>query len=137
MIFGKIYCSPHAIERFRKRIMSHRQLLNEESDSETIKKILREIDFKNVMKIVSFGDKYKFVFTKRNTELRFEKSRNGKFWVLVTCVRYQRMIESEEPLSLNDIKGKKSYGIRTAIKIREMQKLEFENKKEEVNLEEV
>lgn len=137
MIFGKIYCSPHAIERFKIRIMAHRQLLNEESDSEIIKKIHREIDFKNVMKIVSFGDKYKFVFTKRNTELRFEKSRNGKFWVLVTCVRYPRLTKSEEPLSLNDIKDKKLYGIRTAIKIREKQKIEFENKKEKFNMEEV
>lgn len=137
MIFGKIYCSPHAIERFRSRIMVHRQMLNEETDKETIKKIYREIDFKNVMKIVTFGDKYKFVFTKRHTELRFEKSRNGKFWVLVTCVRYKRMTESEEPLSPKFINGKNSYGIRTAIEIRERQKLEFENKKEEVDLEEV
>lgn len=137
MIFGKIYCSPHAIDRFKKRIMSHRQLLDEESDSEIIKKIHREIDFKNVMKIVNFGDKYKFVFTKRNTELRFEKSMNGKFWVLVTCVRYPRLMESEEPLSLNDIKNKKYFGIRTAIEIREKQKIDFENKKEKINMEEI
>lgn len=135
MIFGKIYCSPHAIERFKKRIMSHRQLLEEESDEEIIKKIHREIDFRNVMKIVSFGDKYKFVFTKRNTEFRFEKSMNGKFWVLVTCVRYPRLIKSEEPISLDDIKGKKYFGIRTAIEIREKQKIAFENKKEEFDME--
>lgn len=137
MIFGKIYCSPHAIERFKNRIMSHRQLLDEESDEEIIKKIHREIDFRNVMKIVSFGDKYKFVFTKRNTELRFVKSRNGKFWVLVTCVRYPRLIKSEEPISLDDIKGKKYFGIRTAIEIREKQKIDFENKKEEFDMEEI
>lgn len=137
MIFGKIYCSPHAIERFKNRIMSHRQLLDEENDAEIIKKIHREIDFGNVIKIVTFGDKYKFVFTKRNTELRFEKSRNGKFWVLVTCVRYPRLIKSEEPISLDDIKGKKYFGIRTAIEIREKQKIDFENKKEEFDMEEI
>lgn len=137
MIFGKIYCSPHAIERFKNRIMSHRQLLDEENDAEIIKKIHREIDFRNVIKIVTFGDKYKFVFTKRNTELRFEKSRNGKFWVLVTCVRYPRLIKSEEPISLDDIKGKKYFGIRTAIEIREKQKIDFENKKEEFDMEEI
>ena len=138
MIFGKIYCSPHAIDRFRTRIMTHRQLLNEESDRETIKKIYREIDFKNVLKIVTFGDKYKFVFTKRSTELRFEKSRNGKFWVLVTCVRYDRLLQTEEPLDIKDIRGSYyKYGIRTAISIREKQKERFENKENNLNLEEI
>lgn len=128
MIFGRVHISPHAIERYKERIMSHRHIAENEPNSEISKRIYKEIDLRNTIKTVNFGDKYKFIFTKSNTEFRFEKSRDGKKWIMVTCVRYPRLLASEEPLSINDLDGNTTYGIRTAIKIREKQKNEFEDK---------
>lgn len=118
--------SDHSIERYRERIMRHRHLLDDEPKSKTIKKICREIDPRNVMKVVNYGDDYKFIFTKKHTEFRLERSNDRKFWILVTCVRFVRLMESEEPLSIEEVKRGRVYGIRTAIKIREKKKLEYE-----------
>lgn len=123
----KILISDHCIERYRERIMSHRRWNDPESKQETIKKINREIDPRNILKVVYYGDDYKFVFTKKHTEFRFEKSNDRKFWVLVTCVRYTRLLASEEPCDIEQIREGHIYGIRTAIKIREKKKIMYES----------
>lgn len=129
MIFGKVYISPHAINRYRERVLSHKRI-NDDSDKNVVSRILRDIRLSNTIKSITFGDEYRFVFTKSNVEYRFEKSRDKKSWIMVTCIRHRRMVESEEPISLSDISDK-NYGIRTAIRIREQQKEKFDNKMEE------
>lgn len=126
MIFGKIQVSPHAINRYKERVLYHRRLSTDISDKKIRDLILKEIDLRNIIKTVSFGNKYKFLFTKSNTEFRFEKSRDGNYWILLTVVRHRRLLASEEPLSINSIKKNQVYGIRTAIAIRESQKQKFE-----------
>lgn len=122
----KIHVSDHCIERYRERIMAHRHWNEPETKTETIKKIKREIDPRNILKVVYYGDDYKFVFTKKHTEFRFEKSNDRKFWVLVTCVRYTRLLASEEPCNIEQIREGHVYGIRTAVKIREKKKKMYE-----------
>lgn len=121
-----INISDHSIQRYRERIMSHRHWNDDEPKSETMKKIRREIDPRNVLKVVNYGEKYKFIFTKKHTEFRFERSNDRTCWILVTCVRFVRLMESEEPIDISQIKRGHIYGIRTAIKIREKKKLEYE-----------
>lgn len=126
MIFGKVNISPHAVERYKERVMTHRQLDISLPKKEIIKIILKEIDLKNTIKTITFGDKFRFIFTKSNTEFRFEKSRDGHYWIMVTCVRHARLLASEEPISIDDLDGSTPYGIRTAILIREKQKIDWE-----------
>lgn len=126
MIFGKIQISPHAISRYKQRVLVHRHLPTDISNKSIEGKIKKEIDLRNTMKTVTFGNKYKFVFTKSNTEFRFEKSRDDNYWIMLTVVRHSRLLASEEPLSIHSLKRNQPYGIRTAIAIRESQKEKFE-----------
>lgn len=126
MIFGHIIFSDHAIERYRERILKHKNLDMEMDRKDVIKLILRDISYKNIKKIVNYGN-YKFVFTRYNCEFRFERSHDNKSWVLLTVVRYKRLLPFEEPLHIEDLdEGNIVYGIHTAIKIREKKKREFE-----------
>lgn len=118
--FGKYIVSPHAIERYIERVMNHRNQLNPEPSKVTERKIRNELSLKNVLATVNFGEKYKFIFTKSNVEFRFERKTND-LWVLTTCIRHLRLMESEEPLNYRKIKRGDVYGIRTAILIRKHQ----------------
>lgn len=124
----RMMISEHCIDRYKERVMTHRRWDQPEPRSVTETKIKRELNLRNIKKVVNYGDKYKFIFTKQHTEFRFEKSNDGKFWVLVTCVRYPRLLASEEPVDLEQIRDGHIYGIRTAIQIRENKKVLFEAK---------
>jgi len=126
IIFDDFDVSQHALERFRERVMLTRNLNISENKEKTVEKIKRELDGRNIKKVINFGDKYKYIFTKRNTEFRFIRSHSNNFWILTTVVDYPKMLLSEEPLSIEEINGSIKFGITTAIKIREKQKLEYE-----------
>lgn len=130
MILGNIIISEHAIQRYRQRVVKHRQLDNEdELTSREIKKMIyNDLYYKNIREIIKFKDDFKFVFTRNNCEFRLEKSADDKSWVMLTVVRYKRMFPHEEP-QISD-SGEKIYGIRHEIDVRKKQKLEYEvNKK--------
>ena len=136
LIFGYVIFSQHAIDRYKTRVLKRKEIgYNELSDKKIKNKILQEVSFKNVRRIVSFGNDYKFVFTKSNLEFRFErsKSKHAESWVLTTVVRYNRVLPWEEPLVIdfeNVKKGEvKNMGIKVAIDIREKQKLKYESGK--------
>lgn len=138
LIFGYIIFSQHAIDRYKTRVLKRREIgYNELSDKKIKNIILREVSFKNVRRIISFGNDYKFVFTKNNLEFRFErsKSKHTESWVLTTVVRYNRVLPWEEPLIVdfdNVEKGEvKNMGIKVAMDIREKQKINYESRKKE------
>lgn len=126
MIFGKIFIHEHAIERYKTRVMLHRNLDINESNSKIKRRILNELNLKNVIKTIRYGEKYCYVFTRSNVEFRFEKGGSkSDAWNLMTVIKHNRMLESEEPIDIENIKGQK-YGIRTAIRIRERDKAKWE-----------
>lgn len=124
MIIGSIIITKHSIKRYRERILPHYGIDEDIENSEVIKMIYKDLNYKAIKEIVYFGDKLKFVFTRQNKEFRFEKSNDGKRWILLTVVRYKRMFPHEEPLE--DAKGNKHYGINHEIEYRKKQKIKYE-----------
>lgn len=138
LVFGYIIFSDHAIDRYKTRVLQRKGIGYNELSLEKIKgNILKDVAFQNVRKIVSFGADYKFVFTRNNLEFRFErsKSKNKETWVLITVVRYNRVLPWEEPLDIDLSKCKdgevQKMGIGVAIKIREQQKIKHERGKKD------
>lgn len=124
MIFGDIIITKHSIKRYRERILPHYGIDKDISDGEVIKMMYKDLNYRSIKEIVNFGNDLKFVFTRNHKEFRFEKSNNGKRWVLLTVVRYRRMFAHEEPLE--DAKGIKQYGINHEIEYRKKQKIKYE-----------
>lgn len=138
LIFGHIIFSDHAIHRYKTRYLEHKGFGYDELSIEDIKgRILKQVSFRNVKKIVNFGDEFKFVFTKNNLEFRFKRSnsKNKDTWILQTVVRYVRVLPWEEPIDIdldNVPRGQtQRLGIGVAIKVREKQKLEYEKEQQE------
>lgn len=132
MITENIIISDHSIKRYRQRILTHRQILDDDIPKHEIKKmIFKDLHYKNVKEIVNFGQDYKFVFTKKHEEFRFEKSFDRNSWVLLTVVRYKRMFPHEDYVIYEET-GDKIYGIKHEIKVRKEQKIEYEEGKRDV-----
>ena len=132
MITENIIISDHSIRRYRQRILTHRQILDDDIPKHEIKKmIFRDLHYRNIKEIVNFGQDYKFVFTKKHEEFRFEKSFDRKSWVLLTVVRYKRMFPHEDYV-ISEETGDKIYGIKHEIKVRKEQKIEYEEGKRDV-----
>lgn len=128
MLFGNIVFTSHAIEKYRERVLTHKNI-EDLSDKQIKKLILRDVSFKNVREIVNFGDEYKFVFTRYNCEFRFKKINNDN-WLLMTVIRYKRIMKWEE-LDYYDLENMtkeeiKNAGIGAAIQVRKNKKLEYE-----------
>lgn len=117
MIFGKVYFSDHAIERYRQRVLSHKNLDESMPKKDVISMIFRDIDYKHVKEIVSFKDEYKFVFTRHNTEFIFKREKN--IWLLITVIRYKRFMSYERA-------PKSKESIYFNIENRKKQKIEYE-----------
>lgn len=116
MTFGKVFFSAHAIERYRQRVLTHKNMNTEIPKKDVISMIYRDIDYKHIKEIVSFANDYKFVFTRHSTEFIF-KNENGT-WILITVIRYKRY------LAFEDLQNKES--IFNSIKNRKKQKIEYE-----------
>ena len=133
MMFGHVIASEHSIKRYKERILSRKSEVKDDSRSAIIKMILRDVSYRNIKEMVTFGDKYKFVFTNNNCEFRFEKSYDGKSWVLLTVIKYRKMFAFEEYQTLEefralkDSKDSKHVGAHTAINLRKEQKEKYEN----------
>ena len=87
--------------------------------------INKEIKDRNIIEIISFGNKFKFVFTKYHCEYRFEWDSRQKTWVMLTVIRYKRVLPHLEASSMEDLLENGDdieRGTRTAIEIRKYQK---------------
>lgn len=128
MLLGmkKMIVSNHAFERYEERVLSHRNIGTEELSQQDLRRyITNEVQDKNIIEIVSFGDKFKFVFTKYNCEYRFEWDERQEAWVMLTVIRYKRVLPHLEASSMEDLLENGEHlerGIRTAIEIRKYQK---------------
>lgn len=128
MLLGmkKMIVSNHAFERYEERVLSHRNIGTEELSQQDLRRyITNEVQDRNIIEIVSFGDKFKFVFTKYNCEYRFEWDERQKAWVMLTVIRYKRVLPHLEASSMEDLLENGEHlerGIRTAIEIRKYQK---------------
>lgn len=128
MLLGmkKMIISNHAYERYKERVLSHRNINHEElSQQDMHRYINNEIKDRNIIEIISFGNKFKFVFTKYHCEYRFEWDERQKTWVMLTVIRYKRVLPHLEASSMEDLLENGDdieRGTRTAIEIRKYQK---------------
>lgn len=140
MLIGmkNITISHHALERYKERVLSHRNINPDDLSKKDFDRYIRnEIDDRNVISIVSFGNKFKFIFTKYQCEYRFEWDDSQNSWVMLTVIRYKRVLPHLEAKSMDDfIENGNSLerGIRTAIEIRKYQKELWDNNNENEEL---
>ena len=122
MLRGKIYFTKHALERYKNRVLTHRCIDQDIPDQEIKKMIFKDIHTRNIKEIV-YDEDMCYIFTNTHIELRFEKSKDKKGWILITVIRYKRMLPNEEPTLEEYLQNNYlDSGIRTAIALRKRQK---------------
>lgn len=122
MLRGKIYFTKHALERYKNRVLTHRCIDQDIPDKEIKKMIFKDIHIRNIKEIV-YDEDMCYIFTNTHIELRFERSKDKKGWVLITVIRYKRMLPNEEPTLEEYLQNNYlDSGIRTAIALRKRQK---------------
>ena len=122
MLRGKIYLTKHALERYKNRVLTHRCIDQDIPDKEIKKMIFKDIHIRNIKEIV-YDEDMCYIFTNTHIELRFERSKDKRGWVLITVIRYKRMLPNEEPTLEEYLKNNYlDSGIRTAISLRKRQK---------------
>lgn len=118
--------SNHALERYKERVLTHRNINYDELDPQDLYRYIRnETQDRNIIAVVSFGEKFKFVFTKYHCEYRFEWDERQQAWVMLTVIRYKRVLPHLEASSMEDLLENGDFlerGVRTAIEIRKYQK---------------
>jgi|SRR5699024_7084190 len=125
LIRGKIYFTNHSIKRYKDRVLTHRQFDDEDLTDNDIKKMIKkDINYRQIKEIVDI-DNMKFVFTNNHFEFRFERTKDNG-WLLITVIRYKRLMPHQEPPIEEYLKNtKQESGIRTAIAIRKRQKQRY------------
>lgn len=122
MLRGKIYFTKHALERYKNRVLTHRCIDQDISDKEIKKMIFKDIHIRNIKEVV-YDEDMCYIFTNTHIEFRFEKSKDKKGWILITVIRYKRMLPNEEPTLEEYLQNNYlDSGIRTAIALRKRQK---------------
>lgn len=133
MLLGmkKMIITNHAQERYKERVLAHRNINPDDLSSKDLHRYIRnEVNDRNIIAIVSFGDKFKFVFTKYQCEYRFEWDERQKAWAMLTVIRYKRVLAHLEARDMDDFLENGDFlerGIRTAIEIRKYQKELWDN----------